>query len=70
MLDLNTYEQFFEYELHIDFKPDYLIQDDYFYYFEIEGGFIGFSFADSNDADNINLLVKKYSPSLKEVDRY
>ena len=36
----------------------------------VEGGFIGFSFADSNDADNINLLVKKYSPSLKEVDRY
>jgi len=35
MLDLNTYENYFEYELHIDFKDDYEFSDDYFYYFDI-----------------------------------
>ena len=69
MLDLNTYEFLFEYEQHINFCKSYIGLNDYFYYFDMKGGLIGFSFADSNDAEIFLNLVNKYNqkPSKKKV---
>jgi len=61
MFDLNTYEFLFEYEQHINFAKSYSVlgdsYHDLFHYFDINGGYIGISFADSKDAETFLSLV-------------
>ena len=53
LFDLNTFEIIFESELYKKFNIFYSECNDYFHCFEIHNGFIGFRFADSNEAKSI-----------------
>jgi len=63
MYDLNTFDMVFECELYLDFHNSYVEINDFFHCFEVPGEFfIGFSFADSNEAMKFRVCVQNYSP--------
>mmetsp|Transcript_20061 Transcript_20061/g.22712 ORF Transcript_20061/g.22712 Transcript_20061/m.22712 type:complete len:594 (+) Transcript_20061:49-1830(+) len=61
MFELNTYDLLFETELYEDFKEHYHELNEYFHCFEIDGGYVGFSFSDSKDASKFKTQINLYS---------
>jgi len=63
MYDLNSFSLVFEAELYYDFENFYTEMNDNFYCFPTPGNhFIGFSFADSEEALTFKSLVERYAP--------
>ena len=70
MFDLDSFNSVFEAELYYDFPNFYMEMNDNFYCFPIPGNhYIGFSFADSEEALTFKSLVEKYSPKNAHKNR-
>merc|ERR1711937_90247 len=48
----------FEFEMYYNFDKAFVIQDDYFHFFCVPAGFIGFSYADSKQSKAFGKLLK------------
>ena len=68
MFDLKTFEILFESELYKNFNTFYNRGNDFFHYFEVGGGFIGFKFVDKSASgvfyESVSNLDKK------KIDKY
>ena len=60
MLDLKTYETVFDCEIYKKFDKAYKKGTEYFYYYEINNGFIGFKFLDMHEAEILYAQIQNF----------
>jgi hypothetical protein len=67
LYDIETYELLFKFELYKEFEKYYNTVVDNFHCFEVNNGFIGLKFYDSNEANLFSVLVKKFNDDISKI---
>ena len=61
LFSIENFELLFECELYYNFNENFIKFNDFFYYFEISGGFIGFSYLNQFHAENMKKIIEQFS---------